>query len=151
MTKRKHINLTEQERKELEELIKTGKQANRENSRARVLLLLDRSQGKERKIREVVETALVSQGTVANLKRRYFEGGLARALYDLPRPGAKPIIDGSTEAHLIALACSDPPEGRERWTLRLLADRMVELELVETISYVTVGSTLKKMNLSLGE
>jgi transposase len=151
MTKRKHINLTEQERKELEKLIKTGEQANRVNSRARVLLLLDRSQGKERKIREVVETGLVSQGTVANLKRRYFEGGLSRALYDLPRPGAKPIIDGNTEAHLIALACSDPPEGRERWTLRLLADRLVELELVESISYVTVGSTLKKMNLSLGE
>lgn len=151
MTKRKHINLTAEERKELEELIKTGKAANRENSRARALLLLDRSQGKARKIKEVVETALVSQGTVANLKRRYFEGGLGRALYDLPRPGAKPIIDGSTEAHLIALACSKPPDGRERWTLRLLADRLVELKLVETISYVTVGSTLKKMNLSLGE
>ena len=151
MTKKTHINLTEEERKNLKELIKTGEQANRVNRRARVLLLLDRGQGKERKIEEVVETGLVSQGTVSNIKRRYFEGGLQRALYDLPRPGARPIIDGSTEAHLIALACSDPPEGRERWTLRLLADRLVELELVESISYVTVGSTLKKMNLSLGE
>ena len=151
MTKKTHINLTEEERKKLKELIKTGEQANRVNRRARVLLLLDRGQGKERKIEEVVETGLVSQGTVSNIKRRYFEGGLQRALYDLPRPGARPIIDGSTEAHLIALACSDPPEGRERWTLRLLADRLVELELVESISYVTVGSTLKKMNLSLGE
>lgn len=151
MTKRKHINLTEEERKELETLIKTGEQANRVNTRARVLLLLDRSRGKERKISEVMDTAMVSQGTVANVKKRYFEGGLARALYDLPRPGAKPIIDGSTEAHLIALACSDPPAGYARWTLRLLADRLVELEIVEAISYVTVGSTLKKMNLSLGE
>ena len=151
MTKRKHINLSTEERKELESLIKNGEQANRVNRRARVLLLLDRSQGKAHKIREVVEMGMVSQGTVANLKKRYFEGGLKRALYDLPRPGAKPIIDGTTEAHLIALACSAPPEGRERWTLRLLADRLVELELVETISYVTVGSTLKKMNLSLGE
>ena len=151
MTKRKHINLSTEERKELESLIKNGDQANRVNRRARVLLLLDRSQGKERKISEVVETAMVSQGTVANIKRRYFEGGMARALNDLPRPGAKPIIDGSTEAHLIALACSKPPEGRERWTLRLLAERLVELEIVESISYVTVGSTLKKMNLSLGE
>lgn len=151
MTKRKHINLTEEERKELETLIKTGEQANRVNTRARVLLLLDRSQGKERKISEVMDTAMVSQGTVANVKKRYFEGGLERALYDLPRPGAKPIIDGSTEAHLIALACSDPPEGYARWTLRLLADRLVELEIVEAISYVTVSNTLKKMNLSLGE
>jgi transposase len=151
MTKRKHINLTEEERKELEALIKTGEKANRVNMRARVLLLLDRSQGKERKISEVMETAMVSQGTVANVKKRYFEGGLARALYDLPRPGAKPIIDGSTEAHLIALACSEPPAGYARWTLRLLADRLVELEIVEAISYVTVSNTLKKMNLSLGE
>ena len=146
-----HINLTEEERRKLEQLIKTGKPTSRTNARARVILLLDRSQGKERKIREVVETGLVSQGTVANIKSRYFKGGLQRALYDLPRPGAKPIIDGSTEAHLIALACSNPPEGRERWTLRLLADRLVELEIVESISYVTVGNTLKKMNLSLGE
>ena len=151
MTKRKHINLTEEELKELEALIKTGEQANRVNTRARGLLLLDRSQGKERKISEVMDTAMVSQGTVANVKKRYFEGGLERALYDLPRPGAKPIIDGSTEAHLIALACSDPPEGYARWTLRLLADRLVELEIVEAISYVTVSNTLKKMNLSLGE
>lgn len=151
MSKRRHINLSKQERQELESLIKKDTTTNRVNTRARTILLLDRSQGKERKIQEVVETSMVSQGTVANIKKRYFEGGLQRALYDLPRPGAKRIIDGATEAHLIALACSEPPEGRERWTLRLLADRLVELELVESISYVTVGSTLKKMNLSLGE
>ncbi len=151
MTKRKHINLSEEERQELIQLIKTGQQANRVNTRARTLLLLDRSQGKERKIAEVVETAMVSQGTVSNIKKRYFAGGLQRALYDLPRRGSKPIIDGEMEARLIALACSEPPEGRERWTLRLLADRMVELEIVESVSYVTVGKTLKKTNLNLGE
>ena len=151
MTKRKHINLKEQEREELEQLIKTGQQANRVNTRARTLLLLDRSQGKERKIKEVVETGMVSQRTVCNIKKRYYEGGLQRALYDLPRPGAKPKIDGSMEAHLITLACSEPPDGRAQWTLRLLADRMLELEIIETISHVTVGKTLKKTNSSRGE
>jgi transposase len=114
-------------------------------------LLLDRSQGKQRSIQEVVEVAMVSQGTVSNLKRRYFEGGLDSALYDRPRPGAKPKIDGEVEAHLIAIACSDPPEGYERWTLRLLADELVTLELVESISHVAVRNALKKTNLSPGK
>jgi hypothetical protein len=75
---------------------------------------------------------------------------LERALYDLPRPGAKPKIDGEVEAHLIALTCSDAPEGYDHWTLRLLADRLVAMEVVESISHVAVGDALKKMNLSPG-
>ena len=110
----KHIYLTDKERKELEQLIRSGINSVRVIGRARVLLLLDRSQGKQRTIQEVVEAAMVSPGTVSNLKRRYFEGGLAGALYDKPRPGAKRKVDGEVEAHLIALACSDPPEGYER-------------------------------------
>lgn len=94
---------------------------------------------------------MVSQGTIYNLKERYFGEGLDRALYEKPRPGAKPKIDGEVEAHLIALACSDPPEGYDRWTLRLLADRLVSLEVIDAISHVAVGEALKKMNLSPGK
>jgi transposase len=150
MRKQQHVYLDADERTELEQLIKSGTNSARVIARARTLLLLDRSQGKKRTIQEVVEAAMVSQGTVSNTKKRYFAGGLAEALYEKPRPGAKPKITGEVEAHLIALVCSDPPEDRERWTLRLLADELVALELVESISHVAVREVLKKMNLSLG-
>ena len=88
--------------------------------------------------------------TVVNVRRRFLTGGLPAALYDKPRPGAKPKVTGEIEAQLIRLACSTPPEGRGRWTLRLLAERLVELEYVDYISHVTVGEVLKKTNLSLG-
>lgn len=150
MKTHKHINLTDKERKELEQLIKRGIQPVRVIARARTLLLLDRSQGEKRTIAQVMEAAMVSQGTVSNLKKRYFDDGLDRALNELPRPGAKPKIDGEVEAHLVALACSDPPEGYDHWTLRLLADRLVSLEVIDSISHVAVGDALKKMNLSPG-
>ena len=146
-----HITLTEEERTELLQLIKSGKHSARVLGRARILLLLDRSQGHKMKLNEVADTMLTSIGTVSNVKRRYLKGGLERGLRDRPRPGAKPKIDGEVEAHLIALVCSDPPKGRVRWTLRLLADKLVELELVETISHVAIGDALKKTNLSLGK
>jgi transposase len=146
----KHITLTKEERIELSQLIKSGKQSARVLGRARILLLLDRSQGEKRQLGEIAEVMLTSIGTVSNVKRRYLKGGLEQGLYDRPRPGAKPKVDGEVEAHLIALVCSDPPEGYERWTLRLLADKLVELELVETISHVAVRDALKKTNSSLG-
>jgi transposase len=147
----KHIYLKNEERVELEQLIKSGINSARVIAHARVLLLIDRSQSKKRTIQTVAEAAMVSPGTVSNVKKRYFAGGLADALYDKPRPGAKPKVDGEVEAHLIALACSDPPEGYARWTLRLLADQLVALEVVESISHVTVGEVLKKTKLSLGK
>jgi putative transposase len=146
----KHIYLKDKERTELEQLIKSGTNSARVIARARTLLLLDRSQSKQRTMGEVVDAVMVSRGTVANVKRRYFAGGIERALYDLPRPGAKPKVDGEVEAQLIALVCSDPPAGRGRWTLRLLADQLIALELVDYISHVTVGEVLKKTNLSPG-
>jgi transposase len=152
MGKHKHIHLTKDERTELEQLIKSGTHPARMIARARTLLLLDRSQGQKRTIAEVKEAAMVSQGTIYNLKQRYFAGGLPEALTEKPRPG-RPVtkLTGDVEAHLIALACSDPPKGYERWTLRLLADRLVELEVVDSISHTTVAKKLKKTNLSLGE
>lgn len=146
-----HITLTEEERTELSQLIKSGKHSARVLGRARILLLLDRSQGQKRKLREIADVMLTSIGTISNVKRRYMKGGLEYGLHDRPRPGAKPKIDGEVEAHLIALVCSDPPEGQARWTLRLLADKLVELELVESISHVAVGDALKKTNSSLGK
>lgn len=150
MTKQRDIYLKERERTALEQLIQSGMHSARVLARARTLLLLDRSQGQKRTIQEVVEASMVSQGTVSNTKTRYFAGGLKEALYEKKRPGAIPKITGEVEAHLIALVCSEPPEGRERWTLRLLADQLVALELVDSISHVAVGEALKKMNLSLG-
>ena len=146
-----HINLTNHERTELSQLIKSGKHSARVLGRARILLLLDRSQGEKRKLQEVADVMQTSMGTVSNVKKRYLAGGLEHGLYERPRPGAVPNITGEVEAHLIALTCSDPPEGRARWTLRLLADKLVELELVETISHVAVRDALKKTNLSLGK
>ena len=146
-----HITLTEEERTELSQLIKSGKHPARVLGRARNLLLLDRSQGQKRKLHEIADAMLTSMGTVSNVKRRFLKGGLEHGLHDRPRPGAKPKIDGEVEAHLVALVCSDPPEGQVRWTLRLLADKLMELELVESISHVAVGDALKKMNSSLGK
>jgi transposase len=145
------IYLKNDERVELEQLIKSGINSARVIAHARVLLLIDRSQGKKRTIQAVAEAAMVSPGTVSNVKKRYFAGGIAGALYDKPRPGAKPKVDGEVEARLIALACSDPPEGYARWTLRLLDDELVALEVIESISHVTVGEVLKKTKLSLGK
>jgi len=150
MTKQRDIYLSDSERTELEQLIKSGVHPARAIARARVLLLLDRGQGDQRPLREVAEAALVGLGTVSNIKKRYFEGDLDRALHDLPRPGAAPKIDGEVEAQLIALTCSEPPEGYARWTLRLLADKLVELELVDSISHVAVGNVLKKTSSSRG-
>ena len=146
MSKRIEIQLKEQERQELEQLIRKGVRSARELTRARLLLLSDQGQG----VGQVAEAVMCSRGTVINVKKRYLEGGLEAALYDKPRPGARPKITGDVEAHLIALTCSDPPEGYGQWTLRLLADRLVELELVESISHTAVGKVLKKTNSSPG-
>ena len=147
----KHITLTKEERTELSQLIKSGKHSARVLGRARILLMLDRSQGEKRKLQDIAEAMLTSIGTISNVKKRYLKGGLEHGLYDRPRPGAKPKIDGEVEAHLIALVCSNPPAGYERWTLRLLADKLVELELVESLSHVAVRDALKKTNSSLGK
>jgi hypothetical protein len=87
---------------------------------------------------------------VINVRRRFLSGGLQAALYDKGWPGAPPKFTGEVEAKLTMLACSDPPEGAARWTLRLLADKMVELGYVDSISHVTVGEMLKKTKSSRG-
>ena len=99
----KHIKLNEEERTELLQLIKSGKHSARVLGRARILLLLDRSQGQAKKLQEIAEGMMTSIGTVSNVKRRYMNGGLEEALNDRPRPGAIPKITGEVEAHLIAI------------------------------------------------
>jgi len=93
---------------------------------------------------------MCSPSTVANVRHRFNRAGLQAALYDKPRPGQKPKVTGEVEARLVMLACSDPPPGHTRWSLRLLADQMVELEIVDSISHVTVGQVLKKTKSSRG-
>jgi len=150
MGKHTHVELTEEQRTELEQLIRTGNALARTNTRARILLLSDRSQGQKRTDQEVAEAVLCSKSTVGNVRRRFLTGGLPSALYDKGWPGAKPKFTDEVEAKLTMLACSDPPDGAARWTLRLLADRMVELGYVDSISHVTVRELLKKTNSSRG-
>jgi transposase len=99
---------------------------------------------------EVAEALLTSVSTVERTRKRFVEGNLERALNESPRPGGKRKLTGKQEAYLVALACSDPPEGKKRWSMQLLADRLVELEIVEEISDETVRRTLKRGTLSRG-
>lgn len=146
-----HIELTKEQRTELEQLIRTGDAPARTNTRARILLLSDRSEGQKRTDQEVASAVMCSQSTVGNIRRRFLTQGLQAALYDKGWPGAKPKFTGEIEAKLTMLACSKPPEGAAHWTLRLLADQMIELGYVEYISHVTVRELLKKTNSSPGE
>jgi transposase len=150
MSKESRIHLTTEQRAELESFIRTGNSPARSQTRARILLLTDRSQGQERTDGEVAQAVMCSEHTVLNIRHRFHEVGLPTALYDKPRPGQPPKLTGELEAKLTVLACSDPPKGEARWTLRMLANRMIELGYVDYVSHVTVGEWLKKMNLSLG-
>jgi len=146
MSKHRKVTLTTEERERLEGIIHSGDEAARTQTRARILLLTDYSQGKHWTDEAIAAALLCSQKTVVNVRQRYVEAGLEAALYDKPRPGQPPKLTGEVEAHLTLLACSDPPEGYGRWTMRLLADKLVELEIVEEISHVAVWERLKKMN-----
>lgn len=150
MTTHRTLNLTADERSHLEELIRGGDASARTNRRARILLLSDRSQGQQRTDAAVAEAVMCSVATVGNVRRRHLDEGLQAALEDKPRPGAAPTFTGETEAQLTILACSQPPAGHARWTLRLLANQMVELGHVESISHVTVRERLKKTHSSPG-
>ncbi len=150
MGKHTHVTLSEEQRTELEQLIRSGTLSARTNTRARILLLSDHSQGQKRTDQAVAEATLCSQSTVYNVRRRFLAGGLSAALYDQERPGAPLQFTAETEAQLTMLACSDPPEGAGRWSLRLLADRMIALDYVDYISHVTVRELLKKTNCGPG-
>ncbi len=150
MTTKYHIHLSKEDRQELKMLIRSGESSARTQTRARILLLTDENQKKKKRAEEIASVLMCSLATITNIRRKFVESGLANALYDQARPGAIPKITGEVEAQLTMIACSAPPEGRSRWTLQLLADQLVELKLVDSISDVAVMHRLKKMNLSLG-
>ena len=150
MSKQIPLHLTLDQRQHLEALIRSGNAAARTQTRARILLLADRSQGACRIDSQVAEALMCSKGTVANVRHRFLKEGIEAALYDKPRPGAEPKVTGDIEAKITLLACSDPPEGHARWTVRLLADKVVELGLLDSISRDTVHRRLKKTNSSPG-
>lgn len=150
MTTKYHVHLSKENRQELAAFIHSGESSARTQTRARILLLTDENQKKKKGTKEIASALLCSLPTITNIRKKFVEGGLENALYDQPRPGAIPKITGEIEAQLTVLACSAPPEGRSRWTLQMLADKLVELKLVDRISDVAVMHRLKKMNLSLG-
>jgi len=152
MAPRYKVTLTKEEREELEELSTKGKRAVRTVLYARALLLLDAGDhGQKWIVSKVAEALGTSTRSLEKLKKQFVEEGLWSAIERKQRikPPREVIFGGEFEAHLLALACSEAPEGRERWTMRLLAEKMVELKFVETVSTMTVCNTLKKMNLSL--
>ena len=151
-TKRYRVTLTPLERDDLRRLISTGKAAARTLVHARILLKADTPPGEhglfDVDIAAAVETSV---NTVERVRQRFVEEGLQAAL--VPRVPTEPRptkLDGRGEAQLIAVACSEPPGGRARWTLHLLADRLVELQVVEAISYETVRRVLKKVSSNPG-
>jgi hypothetical protein len=152
MSPRYRVTLTREERKELEAMTRRGKTHARRFIHARALLLCDAGEGGPAwNVSDVAAALGVTSRSIEHLKKRFVEDGLAAALERKPRekPPREVIFDGAFEARLIALACSDSPEGYRRWTVRLLADKAVELRFAETVSHMTVQRVLKKMNLSL--
>ena len=153
MAKRYRVTLTQQERAELTELSSKGKRAVRTILYSRALLLLDQGEHAANTwtIASVAEALGTTTRSLEKLKKRFVEEGLTEAIERKKRekPPREIKFDGKFEAELLALACSEPPEGRSRWTMRLLAEKVVELEIAESVSAMTVCNTLKKMNLSL--
>jgi transposase len=140
------VGLTDKEREQLHQLVRRGKAPARRITRARVLLKAD-----EGCTDGAIAAALsIGVSTVWRIRKRCVEEGVDAALRDRPRPGQRPKLDGKQEAHMIAVACTSPPEGHGRWTLRLLAGKVVELGFTETYSHEAVRRVLKKTNSSLG-
>jgi transposase len=135
------VKLSDEERKELQRMVSRGSEAARAIRRAQILLKSEEGWSE----RAIAEAFGVSRQTVHVVRKSCVTLGVQQSLSRKPGRKAEKVLDGVAEAHLIALTCSEPPEGRERWTLRLLAQRLVSLGHVSTISHETVRQTLKKM------
>jgi transposase len=150
MGQKKHkypVRLKVEERAELNRLTLSGKIAVRKLNRVKILLLADENHVKGNQTDQAIAEKLeIGQATVERVRRNYAEKGIKAALTEKARSGRPPEIDGEVRAKITALACSTAPEGYARWTLRLLADKVVELEYFDTISYETVREILKKTN-----
>ena len=150
MRKKYRVKLSRVQREQLHELTSSGTIKVRKYKRARVLLLANEAHREGCKTdKEIAERVGVSVPTIQRIRQRFAEEGLEAALNEKPRPGKAKTFTGQQRAEITALACSDPPVGYARWSLRLLARKLVELEMVESISHVTVREVLKKTNSSL--
>lgn len=140
------VKLTKEDREYLTQFIDRGKASARSLARARILLMAD----EERSSNEIAEVLRTTRVRVNRIRKRYCQEGLDSALNEKPRSGAPPKIDGTIELQVTLLACSEPPEGRSSWTMQLIADKLVELGTVESISAMSIHRTLKKVKPSLG-
>lgn len=151
MAKKYHVDLNDESRSYLEEIVRTRKSSSEMSKRSELLLAADRQGSKKWKDSEISSYYKVNIRTVERLRERYVMHGLSIALKGLPRLNLDKIkFDGVVESKLVALRCSDPCEGRSSWTLQLLSDKMVALDYVESISIESVRGILKKTKLSLG-
>lgn len=149
MTRKYRVTLEAEEREQLRQLLSKGKADVRRLKHAQILLAADELPGRPRQTDDQIAQAVnAGRATVERVRRRFVEEGLELALspYRGPKRVYQRKLDGEAEAHLIALACSTPPEGRGRWTLSLLADWMVQLKYVDSVGRETVRQTLKKTN-----
>jgi transposase len=135
------VKLEAAERSQLLDMTRKGEIGARKMKRAQILLKADEGWKDE----DIIQALNTSRSTVERTRKRWVEGGLDKALNEDPRPGQRVKVAGNAEAHLVALTCSDAPGGRDHWPLRLLADKLVELGVVESISHETVRRTMKKM------
>ena len=146
MAKRYRVTLTDPERERLESLTRKGTASVRMVRRAQTLLLA----AEERTDEEIVKALRIGVSTVERTRRRFVEEGLDASLRERPRPGARPKLGPKERAFVVALACTKPPEGRHRWTMQMLADRLVELELVPDITDEAIRLLLKRTSSSHG-
>jgi len=138
--RKERLELTETERQKLQELVRKGENKARVITRARLLLLSDQGWDDQ----QVADALQIGRATVERIRRRAVREGVETALVDRPRPGQKRKLDDKQEARLVAIACSDPPLGQKRWTVRLLMEEILQQEMVDTISFETVRRVLKK-------
>ena len=148
------MTLTEDERDELTDIIKKGKRSAQIIRNALILLNTDQGEyGNKKKVSDVASLLQIGERTINRVKKLFVEEGFERTIYGFNKLMARsrPLrLDGDAEAHLISLCCSDPPQGFAKWSLRLLADKMVELNYIDSVSHETIRRTLKKTNLNLG-
>lgn len=149
--KKYKIYLSAEQRRDLEKMVKCGKHSAAKLKRVNILLNLDENKGQVQRQEELAKQLSTTTATIYNVSRQFVEEGLESTINRRIRetPPIHPIATGDVEANIIALACSKPPEGRTRWTLRLLEQKVVELRIVDSISDNTIGRLLKKHHLSL--
>jgi putative transposase len=149
MSTQLQLHLTSQQRKQLDKLIRSGVGPARTLTKARILRLTDHSQGRHRTDADIASALGVSLPTIWRVRKRCAEEGLEAALHDRARSGRPPKITGDIEARITVLACSDPPPGHAKWSLRLLADKAVELGYLDSISHMAIAKRLKKLAAAL--